>query len=147
MKKIMLVVLALGLGFSLTFCGQESDQSLLSKIKQRGYIAIALEPGYVPFEMKTKTGELIGFDVEMAREFAKELGVEAKFKPTAWEGIIPALLTKDGGEDPVDIIISGMTITEERAQKVNFTTPYFKTGQSFFVHKRTMKRTSNPGRI
>lgn len=138
MKKITWFLLALA-AFSLSFCKSESKGDLLGRIKKRGYLSVAMEPGYMPFEMKTKNGELIGFDVEMAREFAKKLGVDVKFQETAWDGIIPALMTKDGDDSPVDLIISGMTITEERSQKVNFTQPYFNTGQTFFVGKANPK--------
>lgn len=145
MKKLLLAILAVALGFGALACSKKEAKkvSLLEKIKKRGYIAVALEPGYMPFEMKTKSGELIGFDVEMMQLFAKKLGVKVKFVPTAWDGIIPALMTKDKDTDPIDLIASGMTVTEERAKKVNFSEPYFKTGQAFFVSKKSTKKIAS----
>ncbi|HCL56980.1 MAG TPA: amino acid ABC transporter substrate-binding protein [Spirochaetia bacterium] len=140
MKKLVSFALLLLMGSVFLSCSKDSEKtSLIEKIKKRGYIAVALEPGYMPFEMKTKKGELIGFDVEMTEKFAQKLGVTVKYKETAWDGIIPALLTRDGDDDPIDVIISGMTITEERSEKVNFTKPYFKTGQAFFISKKSTK--------
>ncbi|MCK7514607.1 MAG: transporter substrate-binding domain-containing protein [Desulfobacterales bacterium] len=69
--------------------------------------------------MTDKTGAFVGFDIDMAKEMAKAMNV--KFVPvnTAWDGIIPALLTKK-----FDIIMSGMTVTQERNLKINFADPY-----------------------
>ena len=87
--------------------------STLNKILQRGELRIGLDPGYMPFEMKDKNGRLIGYDIDMAKKMAKDMGVKLKIVPTDWDGIIAGLLT-----DKFDIIMSGMTITQQRNLKI-----------------------------
>ena len=107
------------------------EQSTLEGILQRGELRVGFESGYMPFEMTDKKGEFVGFDIDMAKEMAKAMGV--KFVPvnTAWDGIIPALTTKK-----FDIIMSGMTITQERNLKINFADPYIIVGQTILLNKK-----------
>jgi polar amino acid transport system substrate-binding protein len=81
--------------------------------------------------MKDKTGKLIGFEIDVARRVAKDMGVKVEFVPTKWSGIIPALLT-----GKFDVIIGGMGILPKRNLKVNFTIPYDVTGMSMVAHKK-----------
>ena len=67
--------------------------STLNKIIERGELRVALDPGYQPFEMTDKKGRLIGYDVDMAKRMAKDMGVKLKLIPTAWDGIIGGLLS------------------------------------------------------
>lgn len=109
----------------------QAPQSLIEEILKRGELLVGFEAGYLPFEMADKKGDFIGFDVDIAKEMAKAMGV--KFTPvnTAWDGIIPALLTKK-----FDIIISGMTVTQERNLTVNFADPYIVVGQTILLSKK-----------
>ncbi len=108
-----------------------AETSHLAQIKQRGKLIVAQEVGYLPFEMKTSSGKLIGYDVELARLLAQELGVAVEFKNVAWDGIIPTLRT-----GKVDCIISGMSIDAKRQKVVDFTTPYYHTGQSVLINSK-----------
>jgi len=103
----------------------------LDDILDRGTLRVGMEPGYMPFEMTNKKGEIIGFDVDMAKRIAKAMGVELELVSTAWDGIIPALMTKK-----FDMIMSGMTLTQERNLKINFANPYIVIGQSILVDKK-----------
>ncbi|MGA1933732.1 transporter substrate-binding domain-containing protein [Arcobacter sp. YIC-464] len=105
-------------------------KSTLNQILQRGELQVCLEPGYMPFEMKDKRGKIIGYDVDMAKRMAKEMGVKLSLKPTAWDGIIAALVT-----GKCDIIMSGMTITQQRNLKINFADPYVVVGQTIMMKK------------
>ena len=105
--------------------------STLNKIIQRGELRVGLEPGYMPFEMKDKKGRLIGYDVDMAKAMAKAMGVKVKFVPISFDGIIAGLLT-----NKFDIIISGMTITQQRNLKVNFSDSYIVVGQTMLLNKK-----------
>ncbi len=112
-------------------------QSTLENILKNGELRVGFESGYVPFEMTNKKGEFIGFDMDYGRRLAKEMGV--KFVPvnTAWDGIIPALMT-----DKFDIIMGGMTITQERNLKISFADPYIVVGQTILLnnkHEGTVK--------
>lgn len=96
-----------------------------------GTLTVGLEPGYLPFEMKTAGDELIGFDVELARELAKRLGLEVKFVSQEWSGIITSLNTRK-----FDVIISGLSVTEERKRVIGFSEPYYEVGQAVLLAKK-----------
>ena len=99
-----------------------SSESVLETIKKRGELKVGLST-FVPWAMRDKNGELIGFEIEVAKKVAEDMGVGVDFVPTAWDGIIPALLA-----GKFDAIISGMSITAKRNLTVNFTRPYANTG-------------------
>lgn len=105
--------------------------STLNKILNKGELRVALEPGYMPFEMKDKKGRIIGYDVDIAKAMAKAMGVKLKIEETAFDGIIAGLLT-----NKYDIIISGMTITQQRNLKINFSDPYIVVGQTILLNKK-----------
>lgn len=107
----------------------EEEESLLDTIVKRGTIRVGMST-FVPWAMKDKTGEFIGFEIDVARRLAKDMGVEVEFVPTKWSGIIPALLT-----GKFDVIIGGMGIRPDRNLKVNFTMPYEYSGMSMVAHK------------
>ena len=138
MKKAFLLGLAAlflsGMIFSAAVFGADIElakKSTLESILKRGELRVGFESGYVPFEMTDKKGNFIGFDMDYGRRLAKDMGV--KFVPinTAWDGIIPALMT-----DKFDIIMGGMTITQERNLKINFVDPYIIVGQTILLNKK-----------
>ncbi len=108
-----------------------AKKSTLESILKKGELKVGFEAGYMPFEMTDKKGRFVGFDIDMAKEMAKAMGV--KFVPvnTAWDGIIPALIT-----GKFDILMSGMTVTQERNLKVNFADPYIIVGQTILINKK-----------
>ena len=137
MKKSLLIGMVLVT--ALTFCigtafGADinlAKSSHIQKILERGELRVGFESGYMPFEMTNKKGEFIGFDIDFGKRMANAMGV--KFVPvnTAWDGIIPALVT-----DKFDIIMGGMTITQERNLKVSFADPYIVVGQAILLNKK-----------
>jgi polar amino acid transport system substrate-binding protein len=142
MKKGFLVGLTvlMAAGFLLATSAFSADINLAKKshveqIIARGELRVGFESGYVPFEMTDKKGNFIGFDMDFGRRLAKSMGV--KFVPvnTAWDGIIPALMT-----NKFDIIMGGMTITQERNLKVNFADPYIVVGQTILLNKKLKDR-------
>ncbi|TXI82461.1 MAG: transporter substrate-binding domain-containing protein [Cupriavidus sp.] len=106
------------------------DRSALDAILRRGELRIGLDAGYMPFEMRDKRGDIIGFDVDLARLMARYMGVKLTIVNTQWDGIIPALLT-----DKFDLLMGGMTITPERNLKVNFCDPYVTIGQTVLLRQ------------
>ncbi len=108
-----------------------AKKSTLEEILKRGELRVGFEAGYMPFEMTDTKGNFVGFDIDMAKEMAKAMGV--KFVPvnTAWDGIIPSLVT-----GKFDIIMSGMTVTQERNLKVNFADPYIIVGQTILLNRK-----------
>ena len=128
-----------GIIFSSSVFGADIElakKSTLETILKRGELLVGLEAGYQPFEMQDEKGNIVGFDVDMAYEMGKAIfgeGGEKKVKlvNTAWEGIIPALMT-----GKFDIIMSGMTILQSRNLKVNFCEPYYYIGQCLLINKK-----------
>ncbi|WP_020649729.1 transporter substrate-binding domain-containing protein [Solimonas variicoloris] len=106
------------------------EKSTLNQILKRGELRVGLEAGYVPFEMRDRKGNIIGFDVDLARLMARYMGVKLTLVNTQWDGIIPALLT-----DKFDLLMSGMTVTPERNLQVNFADPYVVIGQTVIIRK------------
>jgi len=106
-----------------------SKESTLEQILKRGVIRVGMDT-FVPWAMKSKTGEFVGFEIDVARQLAEDMGVKVEFIPTKWAGIIPSLLT-----GKFDVIIGGMGIRTKRALKVNFSIPYDYSGMSIVAHK------------
>ncbi|MCB1491107.1 MAG: transporter substrate-binding domain-containing protein, partial [Rhodobiaceae bacterium] len=96
---------------------QISSGSVIESIKKSGTIRVGMAT-FVPWAMRDKNGDLIGFEIDVAKKLAEDMGVGIEFVPTAWDGIIPALLA-----GKFDVIIGGMSITPARNLTVNFTRP------------------------
>ena len=109
---------------------QMTKESTLEQALQRKVLRVGMST-FVPWAMKDKTGNLIGFEIDVAKRLAKDMGVDIEFIPTNWSGIIPALLV-----GKFDVIIGGMGITPSRNLKVNFSIPYDYTGMSIVAHKK-----------
>ena len=118
---------------SSVFCSdiELAKKSTLEAILKKGELWVGFDSGYMPFEMTNQKGRYVGFDIDMAKEMAKAMGV--KFVPvnTAWDDIIPSLTT-----GKFDIIISGITVTQERNLKISFTDPYIIVGQTILIDKK-----------
>lgn len=99
-----------------------TSESVIETIKKDGVIRIGLSV-FTPWSMRDVNGELIGFELDVGRALAEDMGVDVEFVPTAWDGIIPQLVSGN-----FDVIISGMSITPERNLTVNFTNPYAYSG-------------------
>jgi len=136
MKKFRTVlVLILSFMFFLTACGTnesnnankeentksntEENQDSLAKIKDDGKFLIGTEGTYPPFTFHDDKGDLTGFDVEIAREIAKRLGVEPEFKETQWDSLFAGLDAKR-----YDMIINQVGIRDDRKEKYDFSDPY-----------------------
>ena len=106
------------------------QESTVEQVMKRGNLRVGMST-FVPWAMKDKTGKLIGFEIDVARQLALDMGVKIEFVPTKWAGIVPALLT-----GKFDVIIGGMSIRPDRNLKVNFTIPYDYAGQSIVANKK-----------
>jgi len=105
-----------------------TQESVIEKIKEEGVIRIGLSL-FTPWSMRDINGELIGFELDVGRALAEDMGVDVEFVPTAWDGIIPALVSGN-----FDVIISGMSITPARNLTVNFTEPYAFSGVTILAN-------------
>ena len=147
MKKLLFVILiamlvgAFGVGSAMAFTTEDlAKVSALEEILKRGELRVGMEAGYQPFEMQDEKGNIVGFDVDIAYEMGKAIfgkGGEKKVKliNTAWEGIIPALMTHK-----FDIIMSGMTVLQSRNLKINFCNPVYYIGQCLLIHKKNVNK-------
>jgi polar amino acid transport system substrate-binding protein len=107
-----------------------TGESMLEQVMKRGVLRVGMST-FVPWAMQDKSGNFIGFEIDVANRLAREMEVKAEFIPTKWSGIIPALLT-----GKFDIIVGGMGIRPERNLKVNFSIPYDHTGMSIVAHRK-----------
>ncbi len=119
-----------GLGMAGELQQKLVQESTVEQVMKRGTLRVGMST-FVPWAMKDKTGKLIGFEIDVARQLAADMGVQVEFVPTKWAGIIPALLT-----GKFDVIIGGMSVRPDRNLKVNFTLPYDYAGQSIVANKK-----------
>ncbi len=128
------IAAVLGLALATGACEQRvrqqtSPQSVVEIIKRRGALKVGVST-FVPWAMRDKTGELVGFEIDVATKLAADMGVAVEFVSTAWDGIIPALLA-----GKFDVIIGGLSITAQRNLTVNFTVPYAHSGLGVAANK------------
>jgi arginine/lysine/histidine transporter system substrate-binding protein len=142
LKKIIGVVLTLSMVISLSACAKKSDEkspnapagkveTKVDKIKKAGKLVIGTSADYPPYEfhkMVNGKDEIVGFDIAIANELAKELGVKLEVKDITFNGLLEALKA-----DKIDLIIAGMNPTPERAKEVDFTKIYYKAVQGIMV--------------
>jgi polar amino acid transport system substrate-binding protein len=116
--KAALPAAALALAGAVGVSAPVQAETLLEDIQKRGTLRVGMST-FVPWAMRDKNGELIGFEIDVAKKLAEDMEVEVEFVPTAWDGIIPALIA-----GKFDVIIGGMSIRPSRNLTVNFTLPY-----------------------
>ena len=127
----ILLLLALGGG-----CGRPGERGArgsgspaLGEIMRRGALVIGTEPEFHPFEYVDEQGALQGFDIDLARELAKDLGVSVRFETMAFDSLPTALQNRQ-----IDLIWSGMTATVERAKTLLFSDFYYQTALCLLVN-------------
>jgi len=115
----------------LAACGKQEGTSpgvrAASGATSRVY-SVGTDAAYAPFESQNEKGEIVGFDIDIVRAVAEKAGFEVKFVNTPWEGIFNAL--KQGDRD---LLVSSITITDERKQSMDFSAPYFDAHQLIAV--------------
>lgn len=97
--------------------------------EEKKKIIVGTAAGFAPFEYK-ENGEIVGFDIDMIKKIAEDQGYEVEIQNMAFDALIPALKN-----EKIDVIAAAMTITEERAQQISFTDPYYEADQSILVRK------------
>lgn len=139
LTKLTALTLTAALAVGLTACGSTTDTTaaestadtagtettetaggdLLSEIQAKGTITVAMEGTWAPWTYHDEDDNLVGYDVEVATKIAEKLGVEPQFIEGEWDGLLAGL---DAGR--YDIMVNGVDITPERAEKYDFSTPY-----------------------
>jgi polar amino acid transport system substrate-binding protein len=125
--------------FVLAACGKKEEAPAPAAVASapapapaRVYV-VGTDAAYAPFESQNEKGEIVGFDIEVVQAIAAKAGIEVKFVNTPWEGIFNAL-----GQGDRDMVVSAVTITEERKGTMDFSDPYFDAQQLIAV-KETSK--------
>lgn len=126
MKKLFSVLLLTASALT----GPAAHAGAIDDAVKRGSLRVGMDPTYMPFEMTNKRGQIIGFEVDLLKAMAKSAGVKLELVSTSYDGIIPALLT-----DKFDMIGSGMTLTQERNLRINFSEPFIVVGQTLLIRK------------
>lgn len=138
MKKLRLVTL---LALSLLSGLAQADR--LDDIKKNGVLRVAAFDSNPPFGfIDPQSKQIAGLDVDYARELAARLGVKLELVPTNPANRIPLLTA-----NKVDVVLANFTITEERAKQVNFSIPYFASGQQFIARKGTLSSPEQLGNL
>ena len=127
MKKYLSMLL---LGVTALVTVNAAQAGAIDDAVKRGTLKVGMDPTYMPFEMTNKRGEIIGFEVDLLKAMTKAMGVKLELVSTGYDGIIPALLT-----DKFDMIGSGMTLTQERNLRLNFSEPFIVVGQTLLIRK------------
>ncbi len=106
-------------------------------ITKTNTLIVATDATFPPMEFIDKSGEIVGYDIDLGRRIAAELGMKAEFKNVKWEDIFNSLERQDVG-----VIISSVSITDERKKKYNFSNPYLNNGQVIITNKTNLSVTT-----
>ena len=138
MKKAI-AVLVLIFSFLLFGCTQKivkpTPKPVLDNILQRGELVLGTAGSMPPLNMTTKDGEVIGFEVDLAKMMADAMGVKLRIETMEFSKLLPTL---ESGK--VDMVMSGMTMTPRRNLKVAFVGPYYVSGKAFLTKIETIAK-------
>lgn len=138
MKRLVALASAVLMVLALAGCSKKVEKGEYTI--EKGVFKVGMEIGYPPMEYYDTDGKTpIGFDVELGKLLADELGLEVEYVDTAWDGIFAGLET-----DKYDVVISSATITEERLQSMDFSKPYIGNGQAIILQKDSTLNVTKP---
>ena len=135
-KRLSLLLAALAAATLFTACGKKPEAPAAAAPAAAQAIVIGLDDNFPPMGFRDDKGELVGFDIDLAREAGKRIGVEVSFKPIDWNAKEAELNGKR-----VDVLWNGLTITEERKANILFTTPYLENHQIIVVTEKSPIKT------
>lgn len=149
-KKIIIGILIISMMVAMVGCGKTATKAnansnsvdKLAKIKEKGKIVLGTAADYPPYEFhKLINGkdEIVGFDIEIAKQIATDIGVELEIVDMKFDGLLPALVTDD-----IDFIVAGMVANEERKQSVDFSMPYYQGKQRMLVRIEDKDKLKEP---
>ncbi|KAJ49126.1 polar amino acid transport system substrate-binding protein [Clostridium tetanomorphum] len=120
----------------LVGCGNSSNANKkdksLEEIKNKGEFVVGLDDTFAPMGFRDENGEIVGLDIDLAKELGKRMGVKVIFKPVEWDGVIMSLNNKD-----IDVIWNGLSITEKRKEQIGFSKPYINDKQVVMVQNNS----------
>ena len=114
-------------------CGNKAatsstEDNSLEEIKSKGVFVVGLDDTFAPMGFRDEAGEIVGFDIDLAKEVAKRMGVEIELKPIDWNAKMMELNGKN-----IDVIWNGLSITEERKKEILFSDVYLDNKQIIIV--------------
>ena len=133
MKKFLAVVLALAMVLAFAACTKAPAAD-----EQKEVLVMGTAAAFPPYEYTEADGSIVGIDPEIAQAIADKLGMELQIKDMEFDSLIAAV---SGGS--IDVVLAGMTVTEERLQSVNFSTSYAKGVQSIIVPENSDIKTAD----
>ncbi len=137
---LMRTIFVMAMAILLSGCATQKIDDIAATINRKE-IRVGIEPSFKPLIFKSE-GKLLGIEPELARRACKFAGAKIVFCETPWNDLIPAL---EAGR--IDVIMSGMTITPERAKRVDFTTPYIRAGQMALMRTADVAEFSSAAKI
>ncbi len=117
------------LALALATANFSANAATVAEVKAKGVLVLGTDPTFSPFEFKGSDGKIQGFDIDIAKAVAKDLGVKLEIQAVGFGALMPQSVTSGR----VDMAISTITITTERAKVVSFSQPYFRSAQVFIV--------------
>ncbi len=138
LTRALVALLAIAFAASFTGCAKKAGDTRLDSIKKAGKIILGTSADYPPYEFHAQIDgkdTIVGFDIALAREIAKDLGVELEIKDMDFDGLLAALASGN-----VDMVVSGMTPTDERKQNVDFSEIYYFAEHGVLVRKADMAK-------
>lgn len=133
MKKLfsLIIISVLTVSLVLTGCGnKQSGDNSLQEIKDKGKLVVGLDDGFPPMGFRDEKGEIVGFDIDLAKAVGEKLGVEVEFKPIDWNAKEMELNT-----GKIDAVWNGMSLTPDREKSMTLSKPYLANTQAFVVKK------------
>ena len=138
-RFLLVLTLCLGLAVSLAFSGSSPS---IDRIVNNGVLKVGLSGNQAPMNAKTRSGQLVGLEVDLANILASAMEVKVEFVVRPFPQLLPAL---QNGE--VDIVMSGMTITARRTADFAFVGPYMLSGKSILTKSKTLAKADDAGDI
>jgi polar amino acid transport system substrate-binding protein len=126
-KKRLLLGLAIMVSATMLFAGCSGSSESGVKVAEDKFV-VGLDDSFPPMGFRDENGEIVGFDIDLAKAAAEEMGMEVEFKSVDWDGVLLSLKKGD-----IDVIWNGLTVTEEREKEINFTEPYLANRQILVV--------------
>ena len=133
MKLFSRIIYALFFLLSISTATHAAQQDIFDQIINRGEIRVGISI-MAPWVMKDKNGKYIGFEIDVAKQLATDMGVKPVFKEYEWNRLMPALINQD-----IDIIASGISITPKRGLQVRFSNPYSSSGYNLVSNLKLTK--------
>jgi len=138
MKKTLILFVSVLSIFLLSGCKESSTPNTWEDIQKRGYFIVGLDDTFAPMGFRDDNGNLVGFDVDLAKQVSTLLGVDVRFQPIDWDSKVLEL-----NAGTIDMIWNGLTITNSRLEEMSFSDPYIANTQMIMVQSGSTIDTIN----